>query len=67
MSEERKRKLTVIDNTNIESELHRREKERDKAAPPNIGYQTNPMYEKLLNFKEKQKKKRFSIEDLLKW
>jgi len=30
-------------------------------------YHTNPMYEKLLNFREKQKKKRFTVEDLLKW
>lgn len=30
-------------------------------------YQTNPMYEKLLKFRQVQQKKRFTVEDLLKW
>lgn len=32
-------------------------------------FHTNPMYEKLLNFRnlQEQQKKRFSVEDLLRW
>ena len=65
MAEKEKRKFTVINNTDIQ-ELERQS--RDTIPPSDIkSYQTNPMYEKLLNFKELQKKKRFTVEDLLKW
>jgi len=41
-------------------------------APPDVGkkeqsYHTNPLYKKLLQYREEQKHKRFSVEDLLKW
>ncbi len=65
MTLEEKRKFTVISN-----DLDIKEAERQKSfdtPPENINYQTNPMYEKLLNFQELQKKKRFTVEDLLKW
>ena len=32
-----------------------------------VGYQTNPLYQKLMQFKTDQKRKRFSVEDLLQW
>lgn len=67
MTDKEKRRFTVISNTDID--ISERERQRDNnTTPPDItGYQTNPMYEKLLNFKELQKKKRFTVEDLLKW
>lgn len=61
-----KRRLTVISG-NIETEPIVRETEKNAVTPPNTGYHTNPMYEKLLKYKEEQKRKRFTVEDLLKW
>ncbi|GEM_PF-2490296 len=67
MTTDKERRFTVI--TNTEAEVRAKENEREKSAtpPPDFGYHTNPMYEKLLKFKEEQKKKRFTVEDLLKW
>lgn len=67
MTDKEKRRFTVISNTYID--VSEQEQQRDIGTPPPdiTGYQTNPMYEKLLNFKELQKKKRFTVEDLLKW
>jgi len=66
MTDKEKRRFTVISNTDIDTLEHRQQK--DTETPPDTrGYQTNPMYEKLLNFQELQKKKRFTVEDLLKW
>jgi len=68
MTEEKKRRLTVVSSTeNINTETQERIKQREHVTPPNDGYHTNPMYEKLLTFRETQKKKRFTVEDLLKW
>ena len=81
MTENEKRKFTVFSNTNIpdidrerdrnkERERDReqeREKERGPVTPPGREFFTNPIYEKLLKYKEEQKKKRFTVEDLLKW
>ena len=67
MTTEKNRRLTVITNIEAENAAKEKEKERTAATPPNSGYHTNPMYEKLLKFKEDQKKKRFTVEDLLKW
>ena len=65
---EQNRKFTVIVNDNYEDILNKeKEKERDYTTPPNSGYSTNPMYEKLLKYQEMQKKKRFTVEDLLSW
>ena len=69
MTTDKNRRFTVI--TNIDADLSAKEKEKEQgrtaATPPNSGYHTNPMYEKLLKYKEEQKKKRFTVEDLLKW
>ena len=68
MTEEKKRRLTVISNeTDINTETQTRIKQRENVTPPNAEYHTNPMYQKLLQFQESQKKKRFTVEDLLKW
>jgi len=69
MTIEKRQKFTVITN-NID--IGKREtvpKKAEKISPPRDdgGYHTNPMYEKLLQFKEEQKRKRFTVEDLLKW
>lgn len=53
MTTEQKKRFTVISNSNME------EKSENKKL-----YQTNPMAEKLMKFKEKEK---FSVQDLLKW
>ena len=65
MTTEKNRRFTVI--SNIEADNPVKEKERSVTTPPNSGYHTNPIYEKLLKYKEEQKKKRFTVEDLLKW
>lgn len=69
MTEEKQRILTVVRNTDtdINTEVQERIKRRENVTPPNTEYHTNPMYEKLLKFRESQKKKRFTVDDLLKW
>ena len=72
MTSEKKRTLTLVSNIehesinyeNINTEAQERKKREEG---PNESYSTNPMYEKLLQFRETQKKKRFTVEDLLKW
>ena len=61
MTTEKKSRFTVITNTNLDTV-----KEQNNL---NTSYHSNPMYEKLLNFRnlQEQQKKRFSVEDLLKW
>ena len=61
MTTEKKSRFTVISNTEINTA-----KEPDIV---NNNYHSNPMYEKLLNFRnlQEQQKKRFTVEDLLKW
>ena len=62
MTTEKKSRFTVISNEELKVV---------KEPEPNItqGYHSNPIYEKLLNFRnlQEQQKKRFSVEDLLKW
>ena len=73
MADLKKRRLTVVSDTgtDILEREREREQEREKEGyftpPPEMNHHTNPMYEKLLNFKEREKKKRFTVEDLLKW
>lgn len=69
MTKENQPKLTVISNTttNINTEARKRIKQRENVTRPEEEYHTNPMYEKLLKFQETQKRKRFTVEDLLKW
>lgn len=61
MSTERKH-FAVITNENYQV----KEVEHKNHSNP-IGYSSNPMYEKLLNYKQTQEKKRFTVDDLLKW
>ena len=64
MTTEKKSRFTVITNTNIGVDTA---KELENIKPKD--YHTNPMYEKLLNFRnlQEQQKKKFSVEDLLRW
>lgn len=61
MTTEKKSRFTVISNQNLE------EKQKEKVNIEN-NYQTNPMYEKLMQFRnlQEQQKKRFSVDDLFK-
>ncbi|MBQ4114607.1 hypothetical protein IJD34_04310 [bacterium] len=60
MSTEKKHGLTVITNSKIEVTTP------EKVVEEN--YNTNPMYQKLLNFRllQEKQKKRFSVDDLFK-
>ena len=62
MTTENKRRFTVISNTDY--------KETTAKETDNIrsNYHSNPMYEKLLNFRnlQEQQKKKFSVDDLFK-
>ena len=62
MTKEKKSRFTVITNTEIETI-----KEPENST--NNSYHSNPMYQKLLNFRnlQEQQKKRFTVDDLLKW
>ncbi len=61
MTTENKSRFTVIRNTNTDSAT----KEDNNI---NSNYHSNPMYEKLLNFRnlQEQQKKKFSVDDLFK-
>lgn len=74
MTSEKTPKLTLVSSSeyleienNTDTMVQVRTKRKGDVTQPNEGYHTNPMYEKLLKFRELQKKKRFTIEDLLKW
>ena len=55
-------RFTVITNTDINTA-------KEPELDINKNYHSNPMYQKLLNFRnlQEQQKKRFTVEDLLKW
>ena len=71
MTNKQGQRFTVISNRESKEKesITRIELEQDSTIRDNLNYQTNPMYEKLLNFRmlQEQQKKRFSVEDLLKW
>ena len=62
MTTEKKSRFTVISNEEIKTV-----KPQEHITEQN--YHSNPMYEKLLNFRnlQEQQKKRFTVDDLLKW
>ena len=62
MTTEKKSRFTVITNTEIDTV-----KEFNENL--NTEFHSNPIYEKLLNFRnlQEKQKKRFTVEDLLKW
>ena len=64
MTTEKKSRFTVITNTDIVTDTV-----KESEYITSKDYQTNPMYEKLLNFRnlQEQQKKKFSVEDLLRW
>ena len=60
MATESKNRFTIISNNNYEIEA-----EQQKT----VSGHSNPFYEKLLTFRnlQEQQKKRFTVDDLLKW
>ena len=60
MTSENKRRFTVITNEVT--------KTREESNYINSGFHSNPIYEKLLNFRnlQEQQKKKFSVDDLFK-
>ena len=62
MTTEKRSRLTVITNNSIQTE----EKSEHNTTQ---NYHSNPIYQKLLNFRnlQNEQKKRFTVEDLLKW
>ena len=60
MSNKKKSRFTVIENQGYGIKEH--------AAETNTNFHTNPLYEKLLNFRnlQEQQKKKFSVDDLFK-
>lgn len=62
MTTEKKSRFTVITN----KELTEKPKE-ELQTNPIAGNYTNPFYEKLMQFSTDQKRKRFTVEDLLNW
>ena len=81
MTTNEKRRFTVISNDYLEDNKYVKELERDEGAAKNgghlikeppqngssPGFHSNPMYEKLLTYQALQKKKKFTVDDLLKW
>ena len=61
MTTENKSRFTVITNSDIKTVKEPEQKTKDN-------YQSNPFYEKLLNFRnlQEQQKKKFSVDDLFK-
>ena len=62
MTEERKSRFAVINNS--EAQVNQK---TTISKPNDSGYHSNPMYQKLLNYKQIQEKKKFTVDDLLKW
>ncbi len=58
---ENKKRFTVINNAHINAH-------KEPEPVTNMEYHSNPMYEKLLNFRnlQHQQKKKFSVDDLFK-
>ena len=63
MTTKNKTKFTVITSEKLETT-----KPIETTHSFNNGYQSNPIYEKLLNFRnlQEQQKKKFSVDDLFK-
>ena len=68
MTNEKEKRFTVITNENITTAKELKHKIKEPENPAIESYHSNPMYEKLLNFRnlQEQQKKRFSVDDLFK-
>ena len=60
MTTENETKFKVIKNATLDTGEQR-------VTNPMESHNSNPYYEKLLKFSQEQERKRFSVEDLLKW
>ncbi|MCQ2754219.1 MAG: hypothetical protein MJ231_04125 [bacterium] len=63
MTTDNRTRLSLIVNNDIDNKVEQKDKPTDNSGR----YTTNPMYEKLIKFKLEQQRKRFTVEDLLKW
>ena len=65
MTTEKKSRFTVINNEEYKNIA---QENITPASQENLDYQTNPMYQRLLNFRnlQEKQKKRFSVDDLFK-
>lgn len=65
MTTEKKSRFTVINN---EEYVNIAQEEVSKVPQENLDYQSNPIYQRLLNFRnlQEKQKKRFSVDDLFK-
>lgn len=69
MTEKRGQRFTVISNSKVEIEENlTRPIGSSSELRSDTSYQTNPLYQKLLNFRnlQREQKKRFSVDDLFK-
>lgn len=64
MTTERKSGFVVYTN---EEQLNREREFTTNTNNRSSAYHSNPMYEKLLKYKQLQEKKKFTVDDLLKW
>lgn len=62
MTTEKQSKFTVITNNDLD-----KKPDESLQTNPITGNYTNPYYQKLMQFSADQKRKRFTVEDLLKW
>ena len=64
MTTENKKRFAVITNSDIDINTT----SEHQKTPPKESFHSNPMYEKLLNFRnlQEQQKKKFSVDDLFK-
>ena len=65
MTTEKRSRFTVINNEEYKKIT---QENVSPASQENLDYQTNPMYQRLLNFRnlQEKQKKRFSVDDLFK-
>lgn len=65
MTTEKRSRFTVINNEEYKKIT---QENISPVSQENLDYQTNPMYQRLLNFRnlQEKQKKRFSVDDLFK-
>ncbi|MBQ7126066.1 hypothetical protein IJO12_03170 [bacterium] len=66
MTKEKLQHLSIVRDADTEVRNDRISTVKETVSNP-IEYSENPIYQKLLNFQTRGKKKRFTVEDLLKW
>ena len=65
MKKEKVKHLSLVKDLDIEQNSSVAYRNETVTNP--IEYSDNPIYQKLLNFQNRNEKKRFTVDDLLKW